>query len=211
MGQNVRASDPGIASVSSYELLIELGKGGMGTAHLARAVGAGGFERLVVVKRLHTHLLDRIDAVARFLDEARLAAYVRHANVVSTLHVGQDDSGYFLVLEYVEGASLEELIDRAALRSENLPAPIVLRIALDALAGLSATHNSRDVSGRRLELLHRDVSLQNILIGRDGVSRIADFGIAKSALGSVHTDQGYVLGKLLYMPPEYLRHESTGP
>lgn len=198
-------------SVALYEPVLELGRGGMGTVYIARAVGAAGFERLVVLKRLHAHLLDERDAVQRFLDEARMAAWVQHANVVSTHQVGSDDDGYFLVLEYVEGASLEELLDRAALRGERMPPAIVLRIALDALAGLQAAHTARDASGRSLEILHRDVTLQNVLVGRDGVARVADFGIAKSTIGNVKTDRAYVVGKLLYLPPEYLRRETFGP
>lgn len=209
------AARPEQRSVSSYEYeyetILELGRGGMGTVYLARTVGAAGFARLVVLKRLHEHLLDEPDAVQRFLDEARMAAWVQHANVVSTHQVGSDKQGYFLVLEYIEGASLEELVDRAALKRQRIPPPIVLRIALDALAGLQAAHTAHDASGRPLEILHRDVTLQNVLIGRDGVARVADFGIAKSAIGHVKTDRGYVVGKLLYLPPEYLRREPFGP
>lgn len=206
-----RAAMPSFDTEREHQVLFELGSGGMGTAHLARTTGIGGFEKLVVVKRLHQHLLSNAQAVTRFLDEARLAAHVRHANVVSTHHVGKDEDGYFLLLDYIEGASLEELVDRAAVRGERLPIPVVLRIALDALSGLHATHNARDSRGRPLELLHRDVSLQNILIGRDGTARVADFGVAKSALGSSVTDEGYVLGKLLYLSPEYLKQEPVGP
>ncbi len=199
------------APIGRYETLLELGRGGMGSVLLARALGAGGFERLVVIKRLHPHLLELPEAVRRFLDEASLAACVQHANVVGTTQVGNDDDGYFLVLEYVEGGTLEELVDRSALRGERIPPPIVLRIALDALAGLSAIHRARDTSGKPLSILHRDVTLQNVLVGRDGVARIADFGIAKSAIASVSTDRNYLVGKLLYMPPEYLRRAPVGP
>jgi serine/threonine-protein kinase len=199
------------APVGAYETLLELGRGGMGSALLARALGAGGFERLVVIKRLHPHLLELPDAVQRFLDEASLAACVQHANVVGTTQVGSDEDGYFLVLEYIEGGTLEELIDRSALRGERIPPPVVLRIALDALAGLSAIHHARAPSGKPLSILHRDVTLQNVMVGRDGVARIADFGIAKSAIASVSTDRNYLVGKLLYMPPEYLRRAPVGP
>lgn len=188
-----------------YQPLFELGQGGMGAAYLARALGAGGFERFVVVKRLHEHLLNQPDAQRRFLDEARLAAYVHHANVVGVHQAGSDAEGQFIVLDYVEGGSLDEIVDRAALRGATVPVPIVLRIFLDALAGLQAIHDATDATGRSLSILHRDISPQNILVGRDGVARLADFGIAKSSLGSVSTDKGYIIGKLLFMPPEYLR------
>ncbi len=211
MNASFRPELPSGANIGSFEPLFELGRGGMGTALLARAVGAAGFERLVVIKRLHPHLLDRADAVQRFLDEARVAAHIRHANVVATHLVGTDEQGHYLVLDYVEGASLEELVDRAALKRERIPPPIVLRIGLDALAGLHAAHEARDTTGRRLELLHRDVSIQNVLVGIDGVARVSDFGIAKSALASVQTDKQYIVGKLMYLPPEYLQRQAVGP
>lgn len=207
---NIRAPKPS-SVVGSYEPLLELGRGGMGTAYLARSVGAGGFERLVVLKRLHPHLLSRPAAVQRFLDEARLAAHIRHANVIATYSVGKDHESHFLVLDYVEGAALDELIDRAALKGDRIPVPIVLRIALDVLTGLQAAHLAEDATGRSLQLLHRDVSPQNVLVGIDGVGRIADFGIAKSALGSVETDQRYLVGKILYLAPEYLQRKPVGP
>lgn len=198
-------------SIGSYEPLFELGRGGMGTVFLARAIGAAGFERLVVVKRLNPHLLDQEQAVRRFLDEARIAARVHHANVIGTHHVGHDDDGLFLVLDYVEGGNLDELLERSLCNGILIPPPILLRIAVDALAGLHAVHTAQDAAGRPLNILHRDVSLQNVLVGRDGVARIADFGIAKSRLGSVTTDKAYVVGKLLYMPREYLCRETPGP
>lgn len=202
---------PGREPIASYQHIMELGRGGMGTVNLARAVGAGGFERIVVVKRLNREFLGQADAVGRFMDEARYAALIHHANVVGIHQIGRDGDGYFLVLDYVEGSSLDGLVDRAALRGQRMPPPIVLRIGLDALAGLHAAHSVEDGRGKRLGLLHRDVSLQNVLVGRDGVTRIADFGIAKSTVTSVVTDQGFMVGKLLYSPPEYLWRRPVGP
>lgn len=211
MSQPVRRESADERGRGAYQILFELGRGGMGTVYLARALGAGGFERLVVIKRLNPHLLDQTDARRRFHDEARIAARVHHANVIGTQQVGSDDDGPFLVLDYVEGGSLEDLLERSVEGGELIPPPIVLRIALDALAGLHAVHTAQDAAGRALNILHRDVSLQNVLVGRDGVSRIADFGIAKSGLGGVTTDKSYVVGKLLYMPREYLYREQPAP
>ncbi|MFT3771182.1 MAG: serine/threonine-protein kinase [Minicystis sp.] len=194
--------------VGPYEILFELAQGGMGTVHLARAVGApvgaSGFERFVAIKRLHHHLSAQPDSVQRFLDEAKVAARIHHANVVGVHQVGSDEAGHFLVQDYVEGDTLQGLVDLAALKRRKLPPPIVLRIALDALAGLHAVHEATDADGRPLGILHRDVSTQNLLVGRDGVTRLADFGIAKHALRSVVTDGQYLQGRVLYMPPEYL-------
>ncbi len=141
----------------------------------------------------------------RFLDEAtETAARIHHANVVSIHQVGSDDAGYFLVQDYVEGDTLQGLVDYATLKRRRLPPPVVLRIAVDALSGLHAVHEATDAEGRPLGILHRDVSAQNLLVGRDGVTRVADFGIAKHALSSVVTDGQYLQGRVLYMPPEYL-------
>lgn len=190
-----------------YHVLFELGRGGMGAAFLARAEGAGGFERLVVIKRIRPERLDP-RSVERFLREARVAAAIHHANVVSAQNVGQDAEGPFIVLDYVDGASLDELLDRSLLKQHAMPVPIMLRVALDTLAGLEAVHDARDAQGKPLNVLHRDVSLQNILVGRDGVARLLDFGIARSELGGSTTDQHYIVGKLPYLPPEYLRREA---
>jgi eukaryotic-like serine/threonine-protein kinase len=190
-----------------YRVLFELGRGGMGAAYLARAEGAGGFERLVVIKRIRPERLDP-RSVERFLREARVAAAIHHVNVVSAQNVGQDSEGPFIVLDYVEGASLEELLDRALASKQLIPVPIALRIALDALAGLEAVHDASDASGKPLHILHRDISLQNVLVGRDGVARLLDFGIARSTLGGATTDALYIVGKLPYLPPEYLRRET---
>jgi serine/threonine-protein kinase len=196
------------AQIGAYEVLLELAHGGMGAVFLARATGrlkgATDFERLVAVKRLHVHLSTQADSVQRFLDEAKVAARIHHANVVGIHQVGSDDAGPFLVQDYVEGDTLQGLVDHATLKRRRLPPPIVLRIALDALSGLAAVHEATDADGAPLGILHRDVSTQNLLVGRDGVTRLADFGIAKHTLRSVVTDGQYLQGRVLYMPPEYL-------
>ena len=198
----------GPTNTGGYDVLFELAHGGMGAVYLARVVGdrvgVDGFERLVAVKRLHLHLSGQADSVQRFLGEATVAARIHHANVVGIHQVGSDEGGHFLVQDYVEGDTLQGLVDYATIRRRRLPPPIVLRIALDALAGLHAVHEATDGDGRPLGILHRDVAPQNLLVGRDGVTRLADFGIAKHALSSVVTDGQYLQGRVLYMPPEYL-------
>lgn len=194
------------------ETLFELGRGGMGTAYLARALGAGGFERLVVIKRLGLEVSGMEGALERFVAEARVAARLHHVNIVGTHQIDRDAVGPYIVLDYIEGGSLDELIEAAELRGERLPVPVVLRIAEDALAGLHAVHEATDPVGRPLHILHRDVSIQNVLVGvRDGVARLSDFGVAKSALSVTQTNPGSVVGKVLYLPPEYLRGDPVGP
>jgi eukaryotic-like serine/threonine-protein kinase len=195
--------------VGTYEILLDLGSGGMGTIHLARAVGdaASGFERFVAIKRTRALLQSDAEALRRFLDEAKLAALVHHANVVGIHHVGKDADGPFLVLDYVEGDTLDALVDYAKLRARSLSPPVVLRVVLDALSGLHAVHETSDAAGRPLRMLHRDVAPQNLMVGCDGVTRLTDFGIAKAAISSVDTDQAYLQGRLAFLAPEYLRRE----
>jgi serine/threonine-protein kinase len=189
-----------------FETLCEIGRGGMGSVELVRMAGPGEFTRLFVLKRLRPDRSDE-ETVLRFVSEGRIAGAIRHANVVQTHHVGQDRQGMFLLLEYVEGASLEQLLTALAERGRRVPLSVTLRVALDALSGLAAVHEAKDLQGRPLGVLHRDVTLQNLLVGVDGVTRIADFGIAKSALSAIVTDQQYLVGKLRYMAPEYVRRE----
>jgi hypothetical protein len=190
--------------IGSYQVLFELGRGGMGRVYLGRMVGAGGFERLVAIKRAHPDSPQSAELSQRFLNEARLAGFVHHANVVSMHQAGSDSEGDYLVCDYVEGESLAGLTERSRVHGKPRP-PIVARILLDGLAGLHAAHEAVDPAGAPLGMLHRDVSMDNLLVGRDGVTRLSDFGIAKSRQSSVVTEQGMLQGKLIYFSPEYLR------
>ena len=186
-----------------YELLRPIASGGMAAVYLARVRGAAGFERLFAVKCCHPHLREEVEFTNMLLDEARIAARIHHPNVVATTDIG-DEKSLYLVMEYVRGGTLSALI-RASIRSgEPVPAPVALRIASDALAGLHAAHELSDSGGASLQLVHRDVSPQNILIGVDGVARITDFGVAKAAARLTSTAEGTMKGKLAYMSPEQL-------
>lgn len=192
-----------------FREIATLGKGGMGTTYLACAKSGGSVERLVVLKRLHPHLAGDDTAKQRLLHEAELAGYVHHANVVPVHMVGEDDRGVYVVLDYVEGATLSQL--RKGFSPPRLPVPIALRIAADCLAGLSALHTARDHQRRSLQILHRDVSPQNILIGLDGCARLTDFGIAKAQTSVALTGPTQLIGKIGYMAPEYADKGFIGP
>ncbi len=185
-----------------YEILTQIASGGMATVYLGRVLGAAGFERLVAVKFLHQHVANDEVFVSMFLDEARLAAKIRHPNVVPTLDLENGPDGLFLVMEYVEGDSLVGLIRSLARAKRPLPPGITVRVILDALAGLRAAHELTDDSGELLNLVHRDVSPHNILIGVDGIAKITDFGVARANARVSVTREGQIKGKLAYMAPE---------
>jgi hypothetical protein len=193
------------SGAGSYRILFELATGGMGVVALARHHAAGGFERLVVIKRIHPHLLANRDVADMLVDEARLASQIQHPNVVPVDDVVDAGGELLLVQPYVESVTLTALIAAAAAAGEALGPPIVARVLADALAGLDGAHHAADLRGRPLEIVHRDVSPHNILVGTDGRSRVIDFGIAKAARRITVTETGTLKGKIGYMAPEQLR------
>jgi serine/threonine protein kinase len=193
-----------------YEVLARLAAGGMAEVHVARAHGVAGFERLVAIKILHANLAHEEQFIEMFLDEARLAARIRHPNVVATLDIsGTEETGYFLVMEYIEGEHIGHILSTAVKLNERIPVPVTLRIIMDALSGLGAAHGLTDENGTVLNLVHRDVSPHNILVGVDGVARLTDFGVAKAEVRLSHTREGQIKGKLAYMAPEQASANQT--
>ena len=201
----IRAEGGEIARLDRYELIAELAAGGMATVLLARLSGVGGFQRLFAIKRLHPHLAHEQDFVQMFLDEARLAARIHHPNVVPILEVGTSEAGYYLVMEYIEGETLARLMSASAQAGSRVQPRIVTRIILDVLAGLDAAHELRDDDNLPLNIVHRDVSPQNVMVGVQGTARITDFGVAHAATRLSSTRDGQLKGKLPYMAPEQLR------
>jgi serine/threonine protein kinase len=190
-----------------YELHRSIASGGMATVYLGRRRGDVGFARVVAIKRMHPHLAAEADFVEMFLDEARLASRIRHPNVVPIVDLVASDDEVLLVMEYIAGVPLDDLLERLRARGERAPLRFALRMLSDALHGLDAAHNATDEHGGALRLVHRDVSPHNLLVGADGTTRLIDFGIAKAA-GSLHkTRTGQTKGKVGYMPPEQMHGE----
>lgn len=188
-----------------YALFEEIARGGMAAVHFGRLMGPVGFSRTVAIKRMHAHCARDPEFVIMFLEEARMAARIRHPNVVPTLDVVALDSEVFLVMDFVQGATLSHLVRQAKLAGETMPLPVLASVLVGALLGLHAAHDVTDEQGTPLNLVHRDVSPQNIIVGTDGVARVLDFGVAK-ALGNVsHTRDGMLKGKLRYMSPEHVQ------
>jgi len=186
-----------------YEVLTQLASGGMAAVYVARARGVAGFERLVAIKVLHPHLAYEEEFISMFLDEARLAARIRHPNVVPTLDISDTEGdGFFLVMEYIEGDHFGALLGAAAKAGDRLPVAVVCKVMIDALGGLGAAHDLLDENGEPLNLVHRDISPHNVMVGVDGISRLTDFGVAKAEKRLTSTRAGQFKGKLAYMSPE---------
>jgi serine/threonine protein kinase len=199
--------DSGIISrrrLDRYELIAEIASGGMGVVLLGRIAGAGGFERLFAIKMMHPHLTEEPQFVAMLLDEARLAAKIHHPNVVATVDVCAAGSSYCLVMDYVNGFQLLDILDHPQIPAQKR-IRVVLRALVDVMSGLEAAHNLRGDDGLPLGIVHRDVSPQNVLIGLDGVARLTDFGIALAASRISASRPGMIKGKPGYMAPEQAR------
>ena len=196
--------------VGRYALYNAIAAGGMATVHLGRLLGPVGFSRTVAIKRLHAQFAADPEFVSMFLDEARLAARIRHPNVVPTLDVVATGGELFLVMEYVPGESIARLARTLRENHEALPTRILSAIMAGVLHGLHAAHEAKDERGAPLGIVHRDMSPQNVLVGTDGVARVLDFGVAKAAGRMQTTREGQIKGKLAYMPPEQLRGAEVG-
>jgi serine/threonine protein kinase/CheY-like chemotaxis protein len=190
--------------VGRYAVYGEIASGGMATVHFGRLMGASGFARTVAIKRLHPQFAREPEFVGMFLDEARLAARIRHPNVVPTLDVIATDGELFIVMEYVQGETLSRLLRALRERGEAMPPRIAASVLSGVAHGLHAAHEATDEKGAPLGIVHRDVSPQNVILGVDGVARVLDFGVAKAAVRLQTTRDGQLKGKLAYMAPEQL-------
>ena len=180
-----------------------MSSGGMATVHFGRLVGPVGFSRVVAIKRLHPHFAKDRSFVSMFVDEARLVSRISHPNVIPTLDVVATEGELFLVMEYVHGESLSKLITEVRSRNAKVSPHIVSAIMSGALRGLHAAHEASHPKTGPLNIVHRDISPQNVLVGVDGSPRVLDFGVAK-ALDRLQdmTREGQLKGKLAYMAPE---------
>ncbi len=196
---------PPTRRIGRYALYGEIASGGMATVYFGRRVGAVGFSRSVAIKQLHPQYAKSAEFVAQFLDEAQLSSRVRHPNVVSVLDVVARDGELFVVMEFVEGEPLSRLVHFA---DEPMPIPVASGILIQVLLGLHAAHEATTETGEPLQIVHRDVSPQNMLVGVDGAAHLLDFGVAKAASKLHTTEHGQIKGKIPYMAPEQLRGEA---
>lgn len=185
-----------------YLLLKKIGRGGMAELFLARQTGVAGFERVVAIKRILPHLTEDREFVQMFVNEAKLAAQITHPNVVQIYDFGAVLGTYYMAMEYVMGKSLAAVLAQGQARNAPIPLPAALLIAARIAAGLDHAYRGATVSGAPMGIIHRDISPQNILIAYSGDVKLVDFGIAKAASSSTHTQTGVLKGKLAYLSPE---------
>ena len=191
--------------IDRYAIYDKIAAGGMAVVHLGRLLGQAGFSRTVAVKRLHPQFATDPEFVAMFLDEAHLAVRVQHPNVVAPLDVVVADGELLVVMDYVSGETLSQLTRATALGAPAATVPVLASILVGTLYGLHAAHEALGEDGQPLNIVHRDVSPQNIIVGLDGVARVLDFGVAKAAARSHATKDGEIKGKIAYMSPEQFR------
>ncbi len=199
---------PGTVVLGRYQVLGKLAQGGMAEVYLARQVGPGGYQKLVVTKRVRPHLSKDEDFVGMFVNEARLAAMINHPNVVQIFDLGEEEAidtegtDWFLAMEYLDGRDMLQVGRACRSHNKAVPFDVTARIIADACAGLEHAHQLKGQDGRSLDLVHRDMSPENIIITFEGQVKVVDFGIAKAADNSIRTQAGQIKGKLGYVAPE---------
>jgi serine/threonine protein kinase len=194
--------------IGRYQLCFELASGGMASVYLARAEGTPGFQKLVALKRIHPHLADEKDYVEMFLDEARIASRITHANVCSVFDFGEAEGEYFIAMEYLVGEPLSRVHRRVVADADQRSSPLLparmARVIAQACEGLHAAHELQDSDGESLHVVHRDVSAENLFVTYNGATQVVDFGIAHARQRVHHTEAGQVKGTFPYMAPEQM-------
>lgn len=185
-----------------YQLENLIATGGMAEVYKARMQGVEGFQKIVAIKRILSHLTDNDEFVTMFIDEAKLAAQLQHPNIIHIYDLGKIDRSYYIAMEFIDGRDLRSILRTLEEQKRRLPVPLAVYIASRLAAALDYAHRKRDLQGSAMALVHRDVSPQNVLISFDGDIKLCDFGIAKAASKASHTRAGALKGKLQYMSPE---------
>ncbi len=193
------------APFGKYYLLERINVGGMAEVFRAKAFGVEGFERLVAVKRILPNIAEDKEFIRMFIEEAKLAVQLNHANIAQIFDLGVVDGAYYIALEHIHGRDLRGMFDRCRQLGEPMPVAQACFVVMKLCEGLDYAHNKRDQSGRELHLVHRDVSPQNVLVSFEGEVKIIDFGIAKAAGKGSKTQAGILKGKFGYMSPEQVR------
>lgn len=190
-----------------YQLLNRVAQGGMAELYQAKLIGDEGFEKLVAIKKILPYLAEETSLVTAFIDEAKLAAYLQHPNIVQIYDFGSVSGTYYIAMEYLYGKDLKLITKQYKEKGQPLSIENALYIATQVCAGLDYAHNLKDFQGKPLNIIHRDIGPHNIFITYDGQVKIIDFGIAKAAIQHARTQIGSIKGKIAYMSPEQARAE----
>ena len=188
-----------------YYLLDRIAVGGMAEVFKAKVIREEGFERFFAIKRILPSIAEDDEFIKMFIDEAKIAVQLTHSNIVPIMDLGKVGDSYFIAMEYVHGKDLRTSTEKLGKKNDTLPIPACCYIVMKTSEGLDYAHNKKDAAGRDLNLVHRDVSPQNILISFDGEVKLIDFGIAKAANKAAKTQAGILKGKFGYMSPEQVR------
>ena len=192
-----------------YQIINKIASGGMAEVFLARAVGAMGFQRLVAVKLIHANFTRDSDFVKMFIDEARIAMHLHHRNIVQVFDLDQLHDTYFIAMEFVHGVNVYDLYEAIAAKNRWVDVSLALYIVAEVCKGLHFAHTRVGPDGRPMNIVHRDISPQNVLLSFEGEVKITDFGIATAAERLHQTAAGIVKGKYAYMAPERLEDQKV--
>lgn len=185
-----------------YYLVDKIATGGMAEIFKAKTFGHGGFENLVVIKRILPHIGENPEFIDMFIDEAKVTVALQHANIVRVYDFGKTLENYFIAMEYVDGKDVRSLLSKVSRERHAIPVPMCLYIAHEAAKGLHYAHTKANLQGEPYGIVHRDISPSNLLISYEGEVKVADFGIAKAKSNAYETRDGILKGKFEYMSPE---------
>jgi len=189
-------------SFGKYYLVDKIAVGGMAEIFKAKSFGHGGFEKLLVIKRILPHISEKVEFVEMFVDEAKVSVALQHANIIQTYDFGKVHDNWFIAMECVEGKDVKGLLRKLAQRRRLLPIEFAVYVAHETAKGLDYAHRRENLRGDELGIVHRDMSPSNVLISYEGEAKIADFGIAKATTNAYNTKDGVLKGKFEYMSPE---------
>jgi serine/threonine-protein kinase len=202
----------GVILAGKYQLLTPIGQGGMASVWRARTLGAAGFSRNVTIKRVLSSLSKSPGFAAMFVEEARVVAELQHPNIVQVHDFDKDQNGnYFIVLEWIDGIDLNQYVRAHERIQSRTTWHLVTAIGIEILRALRAAHGRIDAHGRAMPIIHRDVNPGNILLGVNGVVKLADFGLARAMDRGSMTDPGIVKGKVSYLSPELASGKPASP
>jgi len=188
-----------------YLLLDRINIGGMAEVWRGKQFGASGFERLVAIKRILPNIAEDEEFISMFIDEAKISVQLTHANIAQIYDLGQIQSSYFIAMEYIPGKDMRAIFERCRKNREPAPIPLICYVTSKLCEGLDYAHRKKDGMGRDMNIVHRDISPQNVLISYEGEVKVIDFGIAKAAGKATKTQAGILKGKFGYMSPEQIR------